>query len=434
MPKANITEFDQNRHHVQRNEDVILWDTEVRQLGLRSRNGKSSWIVQTRVAGRSRRKTLGDASSLKLDRARFLAKASIAALQDEYRAIAQDISIAQFLETFLEDCQGQWKPTTLHAHSCSARKHILPHFGGKMVRDLGRGDVVAWHNQLSGSAGTRNRTLAVLSSLMRHAELLGLRPPGSNPCAGLRRHQSRFSAHYLDAEAYAALGRALSKVEASFPMQVAFIRFLTFTGARKGEAETAMWHFLEDNRLTLPDSKTGPKVIWLAKPARRLLSELPRTGAYIFTDPGNTRFDRDLNKVWQKVRMRLQLPRLRLHDLRHSYASVAINNGVDLRVVGGLLGHSDPDTTAGYAHLNAQSVKQASNRVGTHLEAKLAPSGARLRPTTRREVAREHEQCWRFINSRQTLSDFCAAENLDPVRFRKRLARWRKRSRGGSAR
>ena len=138
-------------------------------------------------------------------------------------------------------------------------------------------DVRNWFDELSVTrAATANRSLAVLSSLMKHAEDLGLRPEGSNPCRGLRRRKSGFKAHYLTNVEFAALGWALARVGGEYPVAVAVVRFLLYTGARKSEALGLRWEHVHGDRVVLPDSKSGPRTIWLAPPARAILAAQPR--------------------------------------------------------------------------------------------------------------------------------------------------------------
>ena len=137
-------------------------------------------------------------------------------------------------------------------------RYILPAFGDRRVDAIGAKDVRNWFDDLSATrAGSANRSLAVLSSMMKHAEALGLRREDSNPCKGLRRRKTGFEAHYLTDDEFAALGRALDDAEADHPVAVAALRFLLYTGARKSEALRLKWEHVHGDRAVLPDSKTG---------------------------------------------------------------------------------------------------------------------------------------------------------------------------------
>ena len=235
-------------------------------------------------------------------------------------------------------------------------------------------EVRAWFDALSlRGAGTANRTLAVLSSLMQHAEMLGLRPDHSNPCRGLRRRRSGFEAHYLSDAEFAALGRVLDAAASTHPMAVAMVRFLLFTGARRSEALRLRWEHVHGGRAVLPDTKTGPRTIWLATPARAVLAEVPRRAGcpWVFASAGGEPVT--LDPAWHAIRRAAGLDRLRLHDLRHSHAGVAVNGGLDLRIVAGLLGHADIKTTLGYAPLAEAPVFAAADRVSGRLASMLEP-------------------------------------------------------------
>ena len=130
---------------------------------------------------------------------------------------------------------------------------ILPQFGFRDIASVTPQEVASWFTRAQGSQGTRNRALAVLSGMMRHAEILGLRPPGSNPCQGLRRRKNQFEVHRLSQRDYGRLGEALRWIENTEPIVVALIRFMALTGCRKSEARLLRWDMLDANRAALPN-------------------------------------------------------------------------------------------------------------------------------------------------------------------------------------
>ncbi|HEY0213836.1 MAG TPA: tyrosine-type recombinase/integrase [Paenirhodobacter sp.] len=244
--------------------------------------------------------------------------------------------MAEFSDRWLADCAGQWKPATQISHRQGVRVHILPRLGKNPVAALTRDDVVDWFASLPCAPGGRNRALAVLSGMMRHAELMGLRVPGSNPCAGMRRKQSGFTATVLRAKDYARFGRALDARAEAAPLLIALIRFLALTGCRRGEAEGLRWDWIDGPRAALPDAKAGPRSIWLGTHALDLLASLPRTGDLVFGQDGKPVSTALLNKLWHEFRTEIGIPKLRLHDLRHSFATTAVSAGEPLRTVAGL--------------------------------------------------------------------------------------------------
>ena len=173
---------------------------------------------------------------------------------------------------------------------------------------------------------------------------------------------------YLTPREYARVGAELRAQEAEFPAQVAILRLLLFTGARRGEIEGLRWDWVKPPRLVLPDSKTGPKVIWLNSQALAVLEGIARVGEcpYVFPDRTGTK-PISLEKWWENFRRRCALPDVRLHDLRHSFASTAIMDDVPLATIGKLLGHVLPETTAKYAHLADEIVADAAKRISGSL-------------------------------------------------------------------
>ena len=352
--------------------EAVLWDITAPGLGLRAQpSGHKSWIVHRRCNGSVVRRTLGPLEALTVEDARHAARKVIAEAEAG-DAVVTVPTVRAFARTFLADCAERWKPATRENYAGTVRRWILPAFGNRPVDAVGARDVRAWRDGLAAAhPGSANWALAAMSSLMKHAETLGLRPEDSNPCQGLRRRKIGFEAHYLTDHEFAALGRALDDAEAERPVAVAALRFLLYTGARKSEALRLRWEDVHGDRAVLSDSKTGPRTIWLASPARAVLAALPRRDdcPWVFPSPRGNPLKVD--KAWQAVREKAGLGRLRIHDLRHSHAAVAVNGGEGLRVVAGLLGHADIATTFGYAHLAEGSVLDAANRVSRGLAAML---------------------------------------------------------------
>ncbi|MDE0704278.1 MAG: tyrosine-type recombinase/integrase [Rhodospirillaceae bacterium] len=370
--KTKITEARARAFAAADGREAVLWDSAAPGLGLRARaNGRKTWIVHRRCNGSVVRRTLGALDALTIEDARHAARALIADAETSGTP-ATVPTVRTFAPAFLADCAERWKPATREAHADGMRRDILPAFGDRRVDAIGAKDVRNWFDDLSATrAGSANRALAVLSSMMQHAEALGLRREDSNPCKGLRRRKTGFEAHYLTDDEFAALGRALDGAEAEWPVAVAALRFLLYTGARRSEALRLKWEHVHGDRAVLPDSKTGPRTIWLAPPARAVLAARPRRTdcPWVFASPGGGPVPVD--RAWRAIRKAAGLPALRIHDLRHSHAAVAVGSGEGLRVVAGLLGHADIGTTFGYAHLAEDSVFEAANRVSRGLAAML---------------------------------------------------------------
>ncbi|MCY3671885.1 MAG: site-specific integrase [Alphaproteobacteria bacterium] len=347
--------------------EAVLWDSAAPGLGLPARaNGRKTWIVHRRCNGSVVKRTLGALDALTVEDARHAARAMFA--DAETGGAAAVPTVRTFAPAFLADCAERWKPTTRESYAHTVRRWILPAFGNRPVDAIDAKDVRNWHDDIAAMyPGSAHWALAAMSSMMKHAEALGLRREDSNPCKGLRRRKTGFEAHYLTDDEFAVLGRALDGAEAEWPVAVAALRFLLYTGARKSEALRLKWEYLHGDRAVLPDSKTGLRTIWLASPARAVLAARPRREDCPWVFPSPCGGPVSVDKAWNAIRTAADLPMLRIHDLRHNHAAVAVGGGEGLRVVAGLLGHADIKTTFGYAHLAEDSVFEAANRVSRGL-------------------------------------------------------------------
>ena len=419
----------------------VVWDKSVTGLGKRIRPGVvDTWIYQHRVAGRTRKVTVGRCSEIDLETARRLANAvGVDALQldcgDDSRE--ENPTISEFAERYIDDCAGYWKPATVKSNRLIARVRIVPALGDRALSSIEASDVRVWHSALtaSRSPGTADRSLAVLSGMMRHAEVLGLRPRGSNPCRGLRRRKTTFKAHVLSEPEWAQLGEALLARRNAEPVLVALVYFIAMTGCRRGEALSLRWDWIQEGRAILPDSKTGPRVIWLGEPVQRLLLDIPRTvSPLVFPGARGASIDSALTRFWNELRGAAQVSALRVHDLRHSFATLAIEIGQGEKVLAGLLGHSDLGTTAAYVHLAEKPVYEAAEKVGAHLNQALgqAPLKQERRPRiTTTELGAKNKVATRtvqplgkealYFRSGLSFPEFCQKHNLNPQSFRRRV-------------
>jgi integrase len=255
-------------------------------------------------------------------------------------------------------------------------RYILPAFGARKVEAITRGDVARLHHDLAGKPLAANRVLALISVMFNLAESWGLRAPASNPCRHLKRYPERKRERFLSAEEVQRRGATLVEAQGiEHPSALAAIRLLLLTGARKSEILTLKWEHMDLERyaLRLPDSKTGAKVIALGAAAAALLARLDRCAGNPYVCWGNSDGGHfiGLQHVWQRIRRRAQLPEVRLHDARHSYASFGAAAGLGLPVIGALLGHKQPITTARYAHLANDPMRAAADRITGEIAAAL---------------------------------------------------------------
>lgn len=357
-----------------RETEYCIWDTELVGFGLRVRpSGNYFWFVRVRHRGKHRRISLGrtdelDAGVARAQARRILAEVALDGLPK--RAVVKATpTLADFVETDWDDLSRVWKPSTTKRNWNAWRSVLAPEFGAMRVADILPADIHRWRD---GCAGTReglfNRALPVLAALLKYAEALRLRRKGSNPCRGMPRYWQEPKERYLTPAEYRRIGAALREDETSYPAQVAIVRLLLFTGARVGEIQNLRWEWVQPPRVQLPDSKTGAKTIWLNSQALKVLDGIERRDDTLLVFPNRSGAKPViLDNWWFSFRKRCALPDVRVHDLRHSFASTAIMDNVPLATIGKLLGHVLPETTAKYAHLSEDVIGDAADRISGSL-------------------------------------------------------------------
>ena len=346
-------------------------------------SGARSFALDRAARGRRRFATLGDANAMTIPEARAEARRLIAAFTDTVRNGGGPRTPGQpmdaFAAEFLDRQARHWKPATRETNSRIIRKDILPAFGGLTVDAITVEQVRDWFAAMSERPGIANRAMPVLSMMMRMAELWGYRAHNSNPCRNTRRYRMKPVERFLTAEEMARLNAVLTRDEFWCPHIVAIVRLLMLTGCRFGEIAALEWDWIRDRRIHLPDSKSGPRTVWLSSAARAVIDAIPRYSAdcpYLFPARPPTRPIDNIAFQWDRIRDEAGLPGLRLHDLRHSWASTAAMNGVDMVTIAKLLGHALVETTERYVHLSDQSVADAADRVSGRIGAALAGRGA----------------------------------------------------------
>ena len=284
-----------------------------------------------------------------------------------------------FAGEFLERYARHWKPSTLADSTYIVRKQIFPAFGHLTVDAITVEHVKDWFASMADRPGSANRAMPTLSVMMRMAEVWGYRPHNSNPCKNTRRYRTEPKERFLTAEKMARLNAVLTRDEFYCPHIVAIVRLLMLTGCRLGEVLALGWDWIKGKRIHLPDSKSGPPTVWLSSAARAVIDAIPRYSLdcpFLFPARPPTRHVQGIEYQWHRIRNEAGLPELRIHDLRHSWASTAAMNGVDMVTIAKLLGHALVETTERYTHLSDQSVADAADRVSNRIHAALAGSGA----------------------------------------------------------
>lgn len=371
--------------------DTVFWDRRLPGFGVRVYpSGSKVYVVQTRANGRSKRIAVGRHGVISANEARRRAAGIIASIKAGREpdvpgaAPAEGPTVAEFAERYLaEHVTVRLKPATVSRIGRDLDNHILPALGKVPMGAVGRERVMALHYAMRETPTAANGAINTLSAMYNLAEIWEVLPQGTNPCRGVVRYRSGRAERFLSEEEFARLGRALSACEDEGAVSehgAAAIRLLMLTGCRSGEILALRWRDVDLQRgeLNLPDSKTGPKKVPLSPSATRVFKNLTRRADSPWVLPGERpgRHLSSLQYSWRKVRARADLADVRLHDLRHSFASRALALGEGLTMIGKLLGHTQVQTTARYAHLARDSVKASAERVAASLAGDLVGSSA----------------------------------------------------------
>ena len=298
--------------------------------------------------------------------------------QDQREAPTVNELCEHYIEEYAERHKGK---RSVEEDRRNIKLHIKPALGRKKVTTATGDDVRQLYRSMRDKPIGANRVLALLRMMFNliETDTLGkkwkLRPVGSNPCRSItkiEKYPERSRERFLSADEWEGLADALKETEEPANVVVA-IRLLIFTGCRLSEILTLKWEHvdLENARLCLPESKTGAKVVYLNAPALEVLAGIkpPENNPYVIVGRKPGSHLTDLQKPWRRIRQMARLDTLRLHDLRHSFASTGASAGLSLPIIGAMLGHAQINTTERYAHLSADPVRQASEAIGATIAA-----------------------------------------------------------------
>jgi integrase len=392
--------------------DAWLWDTGVKGFGIRCRKrtakgkvGSKTYFLKHGTGNDQQWIRIGvHGSPWTVDAARkeairllgqFVSGNDPARLRDERK---RDLTIAKLCRLYLDEGCAHKKPTTVTIDTGRIERHIIPLLGRKKVRDLDRRDVDRFLKAVAdgktatdertkprgraivrGGRGTANKAVALLSAIMSFA--VDREIADKNPVLGVKKYKDGRRERYLSADEMERLGEAIEIAEGrELPGALTAIRLLALTGARRGEILGARWEYVDEERglLILPDSKTGHKVLLLGAPALEVLRNAVRIEGNPHICPGASPGKSIVNiqKVWNRIRTEAGIPDVRLHDLRHSFASVSAAGGDSLLVIGRLLGHANPATTQRYAHLADDPLKLAADKTSGRIAAMMRGDGS----------------------------------------------------------
>ena len=394
-----------------RAKEYAIWDSKLPGVGVRVRpSGAMSYVVVYRAGpGRGapvRRFTIANVGKCTPEAARTRAKAilgEVAHGQDPAGQKATErgtLTVAALADRFMaEHVEQKRKPSTAAFYRHLLEKAIKPELGAIKADKVTRGQVARLHGKLKATPFQANRILAVIGSMYAFAGRGGIVPEGMNPARRIEQFREHRRERFLTSVELERLGSAIREAETQGiawtvdeakptakhlakptnrfttidPFAAAAIRLLLFTGCRLREILRLRWEHvdLERGLLLLADSKTGRKTVILNAPALAVLTGLDGVGPYVIPGSCPEKPRADLKRPWEAVVRRAGLEGVRLHDLRHTYASFGAGSGLGLPIIGKLLGHTQASTTQRYAHLDADPLRRASEAIGRRIAAAL---------------------------------------------------------------
>jgi integrase len=388
--------------------EFTLWDDAVGGFGVRVRpSGAKSYVVVYRAgAGRGapvRRYTIATVGKITPEHARARAKVILGLVAHGHDPASQKTAergtptVAELADQFMADhVRVKRKAGTAEFYRDILDRIVKPILGTTKADKLTRLQVGRLHSSLADTPFQANRVLAVVGSMYAFAGRAGIVPEGINPARGIDKFKESRRERFLTGEELERLGSAIRESEtAGIPWTVdetkpaakhvpkatrftkigasaaAALRLLLFTGCRLREILHLRWEHVDIERgcLFLPDSKSGRKTVILNAPALAVLNTLERVGPYVVPGDDPERPRHDLKRPWDAVTKRAGLSGVRLHDLRHTYASFGAGGGLGLPIIGRLLGHAQAATTARYAHLDNDPLRRASEAIAGNIAA-----------------------------------------------------------------
>ncbi len=408
MPRGRITKRAVDALQCPMGRDrEFLWDDALAGFGVAAfPTGRKAYVAQYRQNGRSRRVTIGDHGRLTPDEARSQAKTILGAVETgadpiaERKAAREVRTFKVVADDFLRlHVATKRKNRTSEFYAQLLQSYVMPIFGSKRIIEVSRADVARMHSKFQNNPYQANRALAFISAVWNWAAKQGEVALSDNPAKGIDRYPEQKRERFLTSDELARLGAVLAEGETVGlawlvdetaprakhvpkaesrrtildPFAVAAIRLLILTGARLREILDAKWEHVDLERgiIFLPDSKTGQKPLYLSAAAMTVMAAIPRIegNPHIIAGANDGAPRTDLQRPWRAVKRIADLEGLRLHDLRHSFASIGAGASMGLPIIGKLLGHKHAATTQRYAHLDADPLRRAVDTIGATISA-----------------------------------------------------------------
>lgn len=367
--------------------DEVFWDRRLPGFGIRVYpSGLKKYVVQCRGPGGSKRATLGRHGDITADTARVMAAEAIDRIKRGEEPIPPapqpEPKIADLAERYMRDyVRSHCKPSSAEVYRRALDHHILPALGKMPVGAVGSEHVTELHYAMRGEPHAANAALKIVAKMISLAVQWGLRDPGPNPCRAVRKYRTQSRERFLTDAEYRRLGRAVAVLEAKGRVSrhaAAAIRLLVLTGCRRNEVLELKWDDIDRTagELRLREGKTGGRMVPLTPPVADVLADTPRVpdNPWVIVGQRSEARMTNINDPWLIVRDEAGLKNVRIHDLRHSWASRALALGESLSMIGEILGHNSIETTARYAHLARDTVKVSAAKVGGSIGSDILPA------------------------------------------------------------
>ena len=365
------------------NKDTIIWDNELKGFGCKitSAGNKSYFLYYRTRDGRQRRPKIGDHGVITCEQARETAKQWLGEVSkgndpsSERTTLRNNPTITELFDRYMQEYAPHKKSSSQERDKRLGEMYIVPGLGHFKISSISREDIMILYKKMQKI--NANRMLSLLSKMLNLAEMWGYRVSGSNPCRHIKKYPENKRERFLSRDEIMRLQEVLSEEEdkkVEMPSVLYAIHLLLLTGCRLGEILSLRWQEVDFEKrcIFLSDSKTGKRTVYLSSQAIELFKKIPREqdNSYVIIGRKNRSHLINLQKPWQRIRDKANLSDVRIHDLRHTFASVGAANGLSLPLIGALLGHKQSQTTARYAHLVGQPLLEACEKIGTHLMGK----------------------------------------------------------------
>lgn len=357
--------------------EFVAWDAGASGLGVRVKpSGHKVFILQTRIGGKVRKATLGRFPDMGVKTARAAVPEQLAGFCKDDTPIKPLFTAPRF-DAFVA---GPWndqkfvrlKPSGQRSTASYIKSRLLPAFGKMHLDEIDRATIVGWFEGYSKTyPGGANRSLEILMTVLEFAVVCGY--IDVNPAKGIKKNPKKTLNRFLSAEEIRRVSEVLAEAEQESPFHkqgADIVRLLLLTGCRHREITHLRWDMVRGDVIKFPDTKTGPRDVFLSAEAKAIIKAQPRTKhPWVFPSKTAPARPRDsVHDFWAAVRKRAGIEDVRVHDLRHTFASHAVMKGVGVPMVSKLLGHRKTAMTLRYTHVADKDAEAAAERVGVVLD------------------------------------------------------------------